>query len=52
MLSLFTTGQSFPVKDDFAPAKIEVFAASILSAMIGVTVLWKAPSLDSEKANP
>ena len=35
--------------DDFAAAKIAVFAASVLSAIIGVAVLWGAPSQDTRK---
>jgi NhaA family Na+:H+ antiporter len=49
-MSLFIAGQAFPVPEDFASAKIAVFAASVLSAIIGVAVLWGAPSTDSEKA--
>ncbi|MEN6587984.1 MAG: Na+/H+ antiporter NhaA, partial [Sulfuricella sp.] len=41
-MSLFIAGQAFPVADDFAVAKIAVFAASVLSAVLGVTVLWHA----------
>jgi Na+:H+ antiporter, NhaA family len=51
-MSLFIAGQAFPVMDDFAAAKIAVFAASVLSAIIGMAVLWGAPSQDIEKANP
>jgi Na+:H+ antiporter, NhaA family len=38
-MSLFIAGQTFPLAADFAAAKIAVFAASILSALIGVAVL-------------
>lgn len=41
-MSLFIAGQSFPVPGDFAAAKIAVFAASILSALIGIAILWNA----------
>jgi NhaA family Na+:H+ antiporter len=41
-MSLFIAGQAFPVSADFAAAKIAVFAASLLSAVIGVIVLWHA----------
>jgi NhaA family Na+:H+ antiporter len=47
-MSLFIAGQAFPVATDFAAAKIAVFAASILSAVIGVAVLWRAGSLRDE----
>jgi NhaA family Na+:H+ antiporter len=39
-MSLFIAGQSFPAAGDFAAAKIAVFAASLISAVIGVAVLW------------
>jgi NhaA family Na+:H+ antiporter len=39
-MSLFIAGQSFPAASDFAAAKIAVFAASLISAVIGVAVLW------------
>ena len=45
-MSLFIAGQAFPLPADFAAAKIAVFAASVLSAIIGVAVLWGAPSTD------
>jgi NhaA family Na+:H+ antiporter len=41
-MSLFIAGQAFPSPSDFAAAKIAVFAASIVSAVIGVAVLWNA----------
>jgi Na+:H+ antiporter, NhaA family len=43
-MSLFIAGQAFPVASDFAAAKIAVFTASIVSALIGVAVLWNAPT--------
>ncbi len=49
-MSLFIAGQAFPGAADFAAAKIAVFAASVLSAIIGVAVLWGAPSPDNERA--
>jgi NhaA family Na+:H+ antiporter len=51
-MSLFIAGQAFPVHEDFAAAKIAVFAASIVSAIIGVAVLWGAPQTDNDKAAP
>jgi Na+:H+ antiporter, NhaA family len=45
-MSLFIAGQAFPNAADFAAAKIAVFAASVLSAVIGVAVLWGAPSTE------
>ena len=41
-MSLFIAGQAFPSAADFAAAKIAVFAASVLSAVIGVAMLWGA----------
>jgi NhaA family Na+:H+ antiporter len=43
-MSLFIAGQAFPLAGDFAAAKIAVFAASVLSSVIGVAVLWRAPA--------
>ena len=43
-MSLFIAGQALPNAADFAAAKIAVFAASILSALIGVAILWGARS--------
>jgi NhaA family Na+:H+ antiporter len=41
-MSLFIAAQAFPVADDFSAAKMAVFAASILSAVIGSILLWNA----------
>ena len=41
-MSLFIAGQVFPGTGDFAVAKIAVFAASVISSVIGVAVLWGA----------
>jgi NhaA family Na+:H+ antiporter len=41
-MSLFIASQAFPTADDFVAAKIAVFAASVLSALLGVAVLWHA----------
>ncbi|MCE3250468.1 MAG: nhaA 3 [Geminicoccaceae bacterium] len=41
-MSLFIAGQAFPAAADFAAAKLAVFAASLLSAVIGVALLWGA----------
>lgn len=42
-MSLFIAGQAFPLSEDFAAAKIAVFAGSVLSAIIGTAILWRAP---------
>ncbi len=47
-MSLFIAGQSFPDAADFAAAKVAVFAASVIAAIIGVAVLWM-PAETSEK---
>jgi NhaA family Na+:H+ antiporter len=39
-MSLFIAGQAFPPPSDFAAAKIAIFAASIISAAVGMGVLW------------
>ena len=41
-MSLFIAAQAFPCAEDFAVAKIAVFAASMLSAVLGTAVLWRA----------
>ena len=41
-MSLFIAGQSFPDVADFSAAKIAVFGASVISAMIGFAILWFA----------
>ena len=41
-MSLFIAGQAFPAAADFTAAKIAVFVASVVSAVIGVLVLWGA----------
>jgi NhaA family Na+:H+ antiporter len=46
-MSLFIAGQAFTVAEDFAAAKIAVFAASVLSAIVGVAILWGAPAARS-----
>lgn len=43
-MSLFIAGQAFPVATDFDVAKIAVFAASVISAVIGVAILLAAPA--------
>jgi Na+:H+ antiporter, NhaA family len=52
-MSLFIAGQAFPAASDFAAAKIAVFAASLLSAVIGVALLWGAgrAAADDSTAN-
>ncbi|MEX2124560.1 MAG: Na+/H+ antiporter NhaA [Woeseia sp.] len=41
-MSLFIAAQAFPATGDFAAAKIAVFAASIMSAIVGAILLWNA----------
>jgi NhaA family Na+:H+ antiporter len=42
-MSLFISGQAFPLAGDFAATKIALFTASSLSALIGVAALLNAP---------
>jgi NhaA family Na+:H+ antiporter len=51
-MSLFIAGQAFPTPPDFAAAKIAVFAASVLAAVVGVAVLWSAKSPELEPSEP
>jgi NhaA family Na+:H+ antiporter len=39
-MSLFIAGQSYPLQSDFDAAKIGIFIASIIAAMLGVGLLW------------
>jgi NhaA family Na+:H+ antiporter len=41
-MSLFIAGQTFPMPSDFAAAKIAIFAASVLSAFVGLTLMYVA----------
>jgi NhaA family Na+:H+ antiporter len=47
-MSLFIAGQAFPAAQDFASAKIAVFGASIVSALLGVALLWRAPPANGD----
>jgi NhaA family Na+:H+ antiporter len=49
-MSLFIAGQAFPSATDFAAAKVAVFAASLVSAAIGMSVLWRAGSEGRDEA--
>ena len=40
-MSLFIAGQAFPTAGDYAAAKMAVLGASVLSALIGVALLWR-----------
>jgi NhaA family Na+:H+ antiporter len=41
-MSLFIASEAFTVETDYAAVKIAIFAGSILSAIIGVAILWNA----------
>ena len=41
-MSLFIAGQAFPVPQDFDAAKVAIFAASLVAAVLGVSMLWWA----------
>jgi NhaA family Na+:H+ antiporter len=47
-MSLFIAGQAYPDAAAFGAAKIAVFASSVLSALIGVALLWGARPPSSE----
>ncbi|HEY0961862.1 MAG TPA: Na+/H+ antiporter NhaA [Pseudomonadales bacterium] len=47
-MSLFFASQSFPDPTDFAAAKIAVFSASILAAVLGTAMLWKPATPTNE----
>jgi NhaA family Na+:H+ antiporter len=49
-MSLFIAGQALPNAGDFAAAKIAVFAASIISALVGVALLWGANNQTAAEA--
>jgi Na+:H+ antiporter, NhaA family len=51
-MSLFIASEAFPTESDFTAAKIAVFIASILSAIIGTAVLWNARSPDVSEKEP
>ncbi|MCC6737296.1 MAG: Na+/H+ antiporter NhaA [Bauldia sp.] len=51
-MSLFIAGQAFSLETDFAAAKIAIFGASILSALVGVAILWNANSANEEADAP
>jgi NhaA family Na+:H+ antiporter len=51
-MSLFIAGQAFPAEAHFAAAKIAVFVASVLSAFIGVLILWGAARASREDSSP
>ena len=50
-MSLFIAGQAMPTADDFAAAKIAVFAASIVAACLGVALLWRPWQAESVPAD-
>ena len=50
-MSLFIASEAFRAPDDFAAAKIAIFGASILSAILGVAILWNADRSRMDKAN-
>jgi NhaA family Na+:H+ antiporter len=51
-MSLFTARQAFPSAADFSAAKIAVFAASILSAVVGTALLWELRTRSFSKRRP
>ncbi|MGE0801930.1 MAG: Na+/H+ antiporter NhaA [Lautropia sp.] len=57
-MSLYISAKAFPEPDDFAAAKIAVFMASLLAALLGAALLWRrdpaasAPAASSSAASP
>jgi NhaA family Na+:H+ antiporter len=51
-MSLFIASQAFPTESDFAVAKMAVFAASIVSAILGVAILWNADGQRGRNGRP
>ncbi|HEX2101810.1 MAG TPA: Na+/H+ antiporter NhaA, partial [Candidatus Synoicihabitans sp.] len=49
-MSLFIAGEAFDDEAAFAAAKIAIFGASILAAVIGVAVLWTAKNPEPDDA--
>lgn len=47
-MSLFIAGEAFPDPDVFAAAKIAIFGASLVAALVGAVVLWRAGKVSSE----
>lgn len=43
-MSLFIASQAFTDHSDFDAAKIAVFAASVIAAILGAVILWKRPT--------
>ena len=41
-MSLFIAGEAFPDASDFAAAKIAIFTASLIAAVLGLAIVWKA----------
>jgi len=48
-MSLFIASEAFPGQSGFAAAKIAVLSASILSALIGVALLWNSETPVEDK---
>lgn len=51
-MSLFIAGQAFPTEADYAAVKIGIFVGSLLSALIGVAILWSATPDSNPNFNP
>ncbi len=47
-MSLFIASEAFPEASDFAAAKIAIFTASLIAAVFGLAVLWKAGNAEEE----
>ncbi len=51
-MSLFIASQAFPTETDYAAAKIAIFVGSIVSALIGVAILWGAQPNSNSNPTP
>src|SRR5690606_23489546 len=51
-MALFIAGQAYALDTEFAAAKVAVFAASLVSALIGVLLLWKPAAEEAIDQEP
>jgi NhaA family Na+:H+ antiporter len=49
-MSLFIAGEAFPEAKDFGAAKIAIFIASLLAALVGISILWPKVPADTDAA--
>jgi NhaA family Na+:H+ antiporter len=51
-MSLFIAGLAFPNPADYAAAKIAIFIASIIAAVLGTIILYRRRDEESESESP